>query len=105
MKFSPKCRTKKLGMIYTILGSFCSFINWEGADIRPQISPRKIPAEFTMLVSESPVSEKLGIKMSCFGLNFISLYKYTIAKLQTLKETKSATIDIFRKKKFFLNPL
>ena len=26
MKFSPKCRTKKLGMIYTILGSFCSFL-------------------------------------------------------------------------------
>ena len=30
MKFSPKCRTKKLGMLYTILGSFCSFLNWEG---------------------------------------------------------------------------
>ena len=28
-KFSPKCITKKLGMIYTILGSFCSFLNWE----------------------------------------------------------------------------
>ena len=41
-RFSPKCRTKKLGMIYTILGMFCSFLNWEGADIRPQISPRKI---------------------------------------------------------------
>ena len=25
MKFSPKCRTRKLGMINTILGSFCSF--------------------------------------------------------------------------------
>ena len=37
MKFSPKCRTKKLGMIYTILGSFCSFLNWEGVGIRPQI--------------------------------------------------------------------
>ena len=43
MKFSPKCRTKKLGMIYTILGSFCSFLNWEGADIWPRIRPRKIP--------------------------------------------------------------
>ena len=30
MKFSPRCRTKKLGIIYTIL-------NWEVADIRPQI--------------------------------------------------------------------
>ena len=45
MKFSPKCRTKKLGMIYTILGSFCSFFNWEGADIRPQIIPGKIPSQ------------------------------------------------------------
>ena len=43
MKFSPKCRTKKLGMIYTFLGSFCLFLIWERADIRPQIRPRKIP--------------------------------------------------------------
>ena len=44
-RFSPKCTTKQLGMIYTILGSFCLFLNWEGADIRPQIRPRKIPVE------------------------------------------------------------
>ena len=43
MKFSPKCRTKKLGMICTILGSFCSFLNWEGAAVWPQIRPGKIP--------------------------------------------------------------
>ena len=44
MKFSPKYKTKKLGMIYTPLWEvFCSFLNWEGADIRPQIGPRKIP--------------------------------------------------------------
>ena len=43
IKFSPKCRTKKLGMIYTILGSLCSFLNWEGDNIRPQIGPWKIP--------------------------------------------------------------
>ena len=30
-------------MIYTILGSFCLFLNWEGAYIRPQIRLRKIP--------------------------------------------------------------
>ena len=35
--------TKNLGMINSILGSFCSFFNWEGASIRPQIRPRKIP--------------------------------------------------------------
>ena len=43
MKFSPKCRTKKWGVIYTILGSFCSFLNWEGTDILPQIRLRKPP--------------------------------------------------------------
>ena len=32
-------------MIYTILGSFCSFLNWEGADIPPLIRPRTIPAD------------------------------------------------------------
>ena len=29
-------------MIYSNLGSFCLFLNWEGADIRPQTKPRKI---------------------------------------------------------------
>ena len=52
MKFSPKCRTKKLGMIYTILGSFCSFSNWEGANIRPQIRLRKIPGMGDVLVGQ-----------------------------------------------------
>ena len=42
MKFSPRCRTKKVGIIYTILGSFYSFLNWEGTNIRLQIRPRKI---------------------------------------------------------------
>ena len=36
MKFSPKCRTKKLGMIYTIVGSFCYFLNWKGAIYGPK---------------------------------------------------------------------
>ena len=36
MKISPKCRTKKLGMRNTILGSFRSCLNWEGADIQPK---------------------------------------------------------------------
>ena len=26
-----------------LFGSYCSFLNWEGADIRPQIKPWKIP--------------------------------------------------------------
>ena len=43
MNFSPKCRTNKLGMMYTILESFRSFFNWERADIWPQTRPRKIP--------------------------------------------------------------
>ena len=30
-------------LIYTFFGSFCLFLNWEGAIIRPQIRPREIP--------------------------------------------------------------
>ena len=39
MRFSPECRTKKLGMIimiYTILGSFCSFLNGKGPILGPK---------------------------------------------------------------------
>ena len=35
MKISPKCRTKKLGMLYTISG--------RGAIILSEIRPKKIP--------------------------------------------------------------
>ena len=42
---SPRCRTKNFGMIYIILGSFYSFLNWEGVDIWPQIRPRQISDE------------------------------------------------------------
>ena len=45
MKFSPKFRTRKLGIINTIWGNFCSFFKWEGADIRPQIRPKKNPLQ------------------------------------------------------------
>ena len=50
MKFSPKCRTKKLGKIYTTLGIFCSFLNLEGADYLPQIRPRKFVCLFVLLL-------------------------------------------------------
>ena len=43
MKFLPVCRSKKLGKINTILGRVCSFLNWEGGDVQPQIRPWKIP--------------------------------------------------------------
>ena len=36
MKFSPKCRTKKLGMLYTILVYFCSFLNGKGRLFSPK---------------------------------------------------------------------
>ena len=51
MKFSPKCRTKKFRMIYTILGSFCSFSYWEGAEIWPQYRPRKIPGIYQFFLT------------------------------------------------------
>ena len=37
-------------MLYTILGIFCSFFNWDGADIQPQIGPRKIPVTWSILL-------------------------------------------------------
>ena len=43
MTFSPKCRAKSLGILFTILGTVCSFLNWEEADIKPQVRPNKIP--------------------------------------------------------------
>ena len=52
MKFSSKCRTKKLEMKNTILGSFYLFFNWEGANIRPQIRPWKI---LVVLIQESGI--------------------------------------------------
>ena len=62
IKFSPKSKSKKLGMIYIILGSFCSLLNWEEADIQPQFRPRKIP-----------VYDVISTKISYAGL-FILLY-------------------------------
>ena len=62
IKCSPKCRTKKLGMIYTILGSFCSFFNWEGADIRPQARHSKIPVCTVTITSRGARDSKIGKK-------------------------------------------
>ena len=38
-------------MIYTHLGSFCLFLNWEGA-VWPQIKPRKIPLRMNVYGTE-----------------------------------------------------
>ena len=56
MKFTSKCRTNKLVMINTISGSFCSFLNWEGADIWPLIRPRKIPVGKMFLYMHAQLS-------------------------------------------------
>ena len=67
MNFSSIRRTKKLGMINTIFGSFCSFFNW----VPPQISPRKISVSvviiITYLVGGNPEQTVLSIK-NCFKL-------------------------------------
>ena len=54
MKFLPKFRTKKLRILFTILGSFCSFLNGEGDDVRPLIMPRKTlePANLHRLIRD-----------------------------------------------------
>ena len=61
MKLSPKCRTKKLRTIYTIVGSFCSFFNWEGANIGPQVRLRKIPHQECPCKTEKPYPRGLNL--------------------------------------------
>ena len=62
MKFTPNCRAKELLMLFTNFGSFGSFLDWEGADIRPQNSPRKILVIFIPYISEL-VSHKVQVGM------------------------------------------
>ena len=66
MKFLPECRTNKLGMVYTILGSDCSFFNWEGADVWLQIRLKKIP-ERKHVPFKPPDKSALLNKKSCFS--------------------------------------
>ena len=47
-KFAPKCKPTESGRLFTILGSFCSFLDWKGADIRPKNWPRKVPVCFNI---------------------------------------------------------
>ena len=48
--------------IHSFLGSFCSFLNWEGGDIWLQIRPRKIPVihVWTILIVFFSISGFLG---------------------------------------------
>ena len=61
MKFSPKYGIKKLGMIYTISGSFCSLLNWKMTIIWPQIRPRKIPGDQIKSGDSVVVSSYFGV--------------------------------------------
>ena len=69
MVFSPKCRTKKLGMIYTILGSFCFFFNWEGAQNWPHIRLRKIP-----VCVYAACLNLTGFAQACYVLEYRGLF-------------------------------
>ena len=71
MKFPPKYRTKKLRMIYTIFWSFCSFLNWEGAHIRPQIRPRKIPVANPSFGQENKSNSKPLVFDPCLYLIYL----------------------------------
>ena len=67
MKFQPKCRTKKLRMIYIILGSFCPFfLIGKG----PIFRPRKILA-----YGHVGRVEILRIFLPCKWLKLASLVK------------------------------
>ena len=91
MNFSPKCRTKKLG-IYTNLGGFDSFLNWE---IRPQIRPRKISGLYMLMdVHFSPF---ITLCLVSFGIDHIisePCYEGTILKRNCRKMTFSCSCII-----------
>ena len=77
MKFPANCRTR-IGNDIHHLGSFCSFFNWEGADIRSQIRPRKIHALmkshiFLLVQSQVKINKKFRPKIvnMFFTLSFI----------------------------------
>ena len=75
MKFPPKCRTKKLGMVYTILGIFRSFLNWEGADIHPQIRPRKIFESTLFAMEPSEYKADYWVMLYAFFLCLLIFFK------------------------------
>ena len=55
VKFSSNCRANEMGMLFTILGSFCVFfLERAGANIWQQNRPRKIPGLVYSNVLSSP---------------------------------------------------
>ena len=69
MKYSPKCRTKKFGTIYTILGSFCSFLIRKGPVFSPKEGLGKSPIEMVLLSTH----------ILCFGCETRKLkFNYTL---------------------------
>ena len=80
MKFSPKCRTKKLGMIYNILGSFCSFCNWEGLLFCPKPGLGKSLAKAKARQSIQCVLIRLNIVVQL--QNSADLFEQRSARLQ-----------------------
>ena len=61
-KFSPKCKAYILGVLFTILGSFCSYLDLVGANYWPQNRPRKIPVASLRLPRDTVVSLILTVK-------------------------------------------
>ena len=75
MKFSPKCRTQKLEMLYTILGSFCLFLNLERADYAKsgigKSLRRRASCSRTQHIASSEVHQQsLDLKSSTLPLSY-----------------------------------
>ena len=62
MKFSTKCRTEILEMIYTNLGSVCLFLNWEGPIFSPKSSLGKSLFKIKSLVPRTTKLPDLTVK-------------------------------------------
>ena len=75
-------------MMYTILGSFCSFLNWEEANIRPQIRPRKISAlGFELPTTALTNPAYLLINLTVLEWSLIELLSLAVWSSSTFFET------------------
>ena len=83
MKFSPKCRTKKLGMQYNILGKFCSFLNWEGLksglgnpwNFNPLYSNENSPSGLKQFIVHIKESQVTISQMRCPSSRILFLFQ------------------------------
>ena len=75
IKFSPKYRTQKLGMRYTIIGSFCSFFKWgRGQYSAPNQAYENLWDQVLFRIISSSNYRKVDVKL--YNPNYITHKNY-----------------------------